>query len=500
VKNINALRLAMLLAVACAAGERAAGQAAGTGAPAQAVQLSVVALDSKGQPVGDLTAGDFEISDAGKTQQVALFRHADSKLQQAQPLAPGEFSNRGAANVPYATLVLLDLLNEAFGARGEASAYLIDGLKSVESSDTLYLYLLTADAKLYPVRGLPGTESAAPAPGGVPWTKDAKPLVDGALNKMFQLRPTSTDVGTRIQQTFVALQSLGSMLAGIPGRKNIVWITRGIPIALPPSATATHEPADFTPLLRRLCLILSRFNVAIYPVMQVPPGMGGSNDSGTAGLSSEEGLRQIADWTGGPAKATNSIASTLRQAMNDVRTSYQIGYYPPEANWDGKFHNLRVTCKRKGVRIQAQTGYYALPEKASDEQEALKVAIMTAFDAAEIGLRCTMTPIPGAGRVVRFTLRVDPSDIRITQQGDKYAAHLDIQMAGYEPNGQPRLAPARPLNPSWSADELAKAKTDGLPWTQDLNPADAGEKIRFLVYDRDSHAIGTLTIPLNTAK
>jgi hypothetical protein len=73
-------------------------------------------------------------------------------------------------------------------------------------------------------------------------------------------------------------------------------------------------------------------------------------------------------------------------------------------------------------------------------------------------------------------------------------------MAGYLPSGEPRLAPANPLNPSWSADELAKAKTDGILWTQDLNPADAGEKIRFLVYDRDSHAIGTLTIPLKKAK
>jgi VWFA-related protein len=501
VKNIKALRLALLLAVACAAGERADGQAAGAGAPAQMVQLSVVALDSRGQPVGDLTAGDFEISDSGKPQKVAIFRHADGRLQQAPPLAPGEYSNRAAGNLPYATVILLDLLNEAFGARGEASTYLIDGLKSVESSDTLYFYLLTADAKLYPVRGLPGAENEAPAPGGVPWTKDAKPLVEGALSKMFQLRPTATDIGTRVQQTFAALRSLGSMLAGIPGRKNIVWITRGVPISLAVSSQSnigSGEPLDFTPLLRRLCLILGRFNVAVYPVMQVPPGMGGASDS--TGVSGEEGLRQIADWTGGPAKATNSISSTLRQAMNDVRTSYQLGYYPSAANWDGKFHSLRVACARKGVKIQAKTGYYALPDKATDEQEALKVAVMTAFDASEIGLRCTMAPSPMGGSVVRFTLRVDPSDIRITQQGDRFASHLDAQMAGYLPSGEPRLAPANPLNPSWSADELAKAKTDGILWTQDLNPADAGEKIRFLVYDRDSHAIGTLTIPLKKAK
>jgi hypothetical protein len=259
---------------------------------------------------------------------------------------------------------------------------------------------------------------------------------------------------------------------------------------------------DFGPLLRRLCLILDRFNVAVYPVMQVPPGMGGVDDSEGAGVNSEEGLRQIADWTGGPAKATNAIPSTVRQAMNDARTSYQIGYYPPPANWDGKFHNLRVTCARKGVRIQAQTGYYALPDKASDEQEALNLAAATAFDASEIGLRCAMTPSPQGGTVMRFRLGIDPADIRIAEQGDRYAGHLDMRMVGYVAGADPQVSGVSPLNLSWTADELAKAKTEGFVWNPpiDINVRETAEKLRFLVYDRDSHAIGSLTVPLKKAK
>jgi VWFA-related protein len=502
VQNIKALRIAMLLAAACAAGERADGQAAGAAAPAKAVQLSVVALDSHGQPVGDLTAGDFEIADAGKPQKVEVFRHSESKLQQAPPLAAGEFSNRGAGNAGHVTLILFDLLNETFGARGEASSYLVDGLKSVESGESLYLYVLTADAKLFPVRALPSAGDEAPASGGVPWTKDARKLVDGALTRMFQLRPTAIDIGTRVRLTYGALESVGRMLAGIPGRKDVVWITRGVPISVPAANTASHEPVDFGPLLRRLCLILDRFNVAVYPVMQVPPGMGGVDDSEGAGVNSEEGLRQIADWTGGPAKATNAIPSTVRQAMNDARTSYQIGYYPPPANWDGKFHNLRVTCARKGVRIQAQTGYYALPDKASDEQEALNLAAATAFDASEIGLRCAMTPSPQGGTVMRFRLGIDPADIRIAEQGDRYAGHLDMRMVGYVAGADPQVSGVSPLNLSWTADELAKAKTEGFVWNPpiDINVRETAEKLRFLVYDRDSHAIGSLTVPLKKAK
>ena len=499
-KGIQVLRFATLLAVACAAGERANGQEAGAAAPARMVQLSVVAFDKSGQPVGDLTAADFEIADAGRPQKVAVFRHSDAKLTQAAPLGPLEFSNRAAANLPHATLVLFDLLNETFGARGEASSFLVDGLKSVESGDTLFLYLLTADGKLYPVRGLPLADSPAADSGAASWTKDARTLVDGALNKMFQLRPTATDIGTRVRQTYGALESVGRMLAGIPGRKSIVWITRGVPIGLPPAFTTSHEPVDFTPLLRRSCLILNRANVAVYPVMQVPPGMGAVDESSSAGVSNEEGLRQMAELTGGPSKTTNSISAVVRQAMNDVRTGYQVGYYPPVANWDGKFHSLHIACARKGVRIQAQTGYYAFPERVSSEQEAVTASVKTMFDASEIGLRCTMSPSPSGGSAVRFALRIDLADLRIAQQGDRYTAHLHVQMAGYGPGGEPHLAPVAPLDLSWSAEELAKARTDGLVWNQDLNPADAGEKLRFLVYDRESHALGTLTVPLRKAQ
>jgi hypothetical protein len=46
-------------------------------APAQSdlklVDLDVVAFDSHGQPVTDLTADDFQITDAGKPQTISFF-------------------------------------------------------------------------------------------------------------------------------------------------------------------------------------------------------------------------------------------------------------------------------------------------------------------------------------------------------------------------------------------------------------------------------------------
>src|SRR5579871_174671 len=140
------------------------------------VDLNIIALDNHGQPVNDLTSDDFQVSDAGKQQKIAFFRHNESKLIPAPALGPNEFSNRFAAEVPHATVILFDLLNESFGSRGYASNELIKELDPLETSDSLYLYFLSVDGRLYPVRGLPGTEGELRSIRGAAWTRQIKPL------------------------------------------------------------------------------------------------------------------------------------------------------------------------------------------------------------------------------------------------------------------------------------------------------------------------------------
>jgi VWFA-related protein len=382
-----------------------------------------------------------------------------------------------------------------------AANYLAQGLKSLESSDTLYLYILTQNAQLYPVVGLPGGEREAAAAGGAPWTRDAKTLLDNAVGKVFQLRSLTMDIDTRVRATYRSLEEVASLLAGIPERKNIVWVTHGVPIEIGPGASGAAWPIDYTPLLRRLTLAMDRANVAVYPVMQATPGMAaGSPEAQYSGLGSQDTLQQMADLTGGPSRTTNSIGEVVRQAMNDTRTSYQIGYYPPAENWDGKFHKLRVTCKRKGVRIQAKTGYYAWLDQASDEQDALDAAVAPAFDASEIGMRGTQSASPKGAGTVRFALRIDPSDVRIAQQGERSVAHLDLQVVAYSGNGAGERSAADAVNLNWSAEELADVRRYGILLSKDIQLGDNVERVRFLVFDRDSHAIGTLTFPVTAGK
>lgn len=469
------------------------------------VDLNVIAVDSHGLAVSDLTSDDFEVTDAGKPEKIAFFHHTDTSVWQLPLLGPNQYSNRGSPRIPYATIILFDLMNEGFGSRGFAWSQIVHGLENLESSDYLYLYILTVDGRLFIVHGLAKDGQRGHAADAVPWTRQIKPLMEDSMRKVTSIRPVDIDIATRVQLTFQALESLAVQMYRVPGRKNIVWVTDGVPIALGPQRSDTGDFVDFTEQLRTLSEMLDRAGVAIYPARQVIFGAGdsigdtsGSGETGgeETGMSSIETLNELSSMTGGRTNTGKDVATVVKQAMNDVRTNYQMGYDAPPENWDNKFHKIRVICKRKGVRIQAKSGYYAwaqLPGMRS--REAFESAKSTVFDAAEIGLRAGVSVDPKDGRVARFDLNIDAHDVFMAHDGNNYNAQLRLSVVHYLTNGKTDSEDTIPIDLHYNAQEHEQALKDGITIAQDLPASQNGKQFRIIVFDRGSNAIGSLTVP-----
>jgi VWFA-related protein len=475
---------------------------------ARLLNLNVIALDNQGQPVKDLTSNDFQISDAGKRQDIAFFRRVENTRGQASKLGPNEFSNRTSTEVPHATVILFDLLNLSFGGRGYAANEIVRQLEPMQGSDDLYLYLLSLDGRLYTVRGLAGEEGQNPERGGEPWTRQIKPMMDRAMRTLLQMRSPDIDVAVRVQLTFAALDSLAAQLASVPGRKNIVWVSDGVPIALGPVRSDTGLFVDFTPLVRQLSGVFDHTGVSIYPVRQV--FLGGSDHIGSTsgagqtggmgtGLQSLETLDEFASVTGGRPDAGKDVGSAVKRAMQDLRSSYQIAYYPPAKNWDSKYHKLRVDCKRKGVHIQTKTGYYAWPEPlGAESKQVIDTAVSTMLDAAEIGLRGTLSPDPKDKAGLDVDLHIEANDIAFIHTGDQYVAQLRLALIGYLPDGQMQASPVVPMNLHYTAQQYDDALKNGIT-SSNVVRKEKMNKLRLVVYDRSSNTYGSLTMPINEA-
>jgi VWFA-related protein len=481
-------------------------------APPPQISLNVVVVDSKGRSATDLTAADLEIQDNGKPQKIAGFRRQDARLPDAAPLGPRQYSNRSVTSLPHASVILFDLLNMRFEDRGYVFNQLTRSLQQVESPASLYLYLLTANNQLYPVHALPGNEGE---PGGndAAWTSQIQSLLGDAMRNTMATRPVELDIDTRVRETFASLSVLASRLAGLPGRKNIVWITHGVPISLSPNRTYTGDTVDYAPYVRQLSHTLDRADTSIYAVQQSPPGSavaqsadagrGGFNDSAEntpgRGMGSEATLTEFADMTGGRAWENNDISGAIKQAINDSRQSYLVSYVPPMENWDGKYHKIRIASRRKGLHLQTRRGYYAFTDQAASGkqmQDAIQSAITSPFDAAEIGLRATSAPLQqGTASGLRLTVHIDLNDVQLTPASGSYTGRLAMRFLEYQDNGSiKQLAPST-LELKLSPAERTAGMKDGYRLVQDIAVAPNVKKFRVIVYDEASDAIGSLSIP-----
>ena len=460
------------------------------------IDLNVIALDSHGQPVTGLDSDDFQVTDAGKAQKIAFFRHNDSKLWQEPRRSLKEFSNRRSANIPHATVILFDLMNERFGTRGSAANQLVHDLETMESADYLYLYFLTLDGGLYAAHGLP--ESAASVESaGIPWTRQIKTLMDDSLRKVMRVRPAEIDVAVRVQLTYAALERLAVEVSRVPGRKNIVWITDGVPIELGPRRSDTGDFVDFTPLLQQLSEAMDQSGMAIYPVRQVMLGSPDSIGAGPGGgVGSLETLDEFAGLTGGRPDSGKDIGAVVRQAMNDMRTSYQIGYYAASKNWDSKFHKLRVTCRRKGVRLQAKTGYYAWFEPVGARaRHALETVAASPFDTAEIGLWGSLEVDPGSPLSARIDAHIDANDVALAKDGDGYKCLLRLAAVTSTDDRPLSISEFISVDLHYSTEDANRVMKEGIAVSEKVAIGEGIKQVRLVVFDQGSNSVGSLTLP-----
>lgn len=448
------------------------------------VRLNVTALDPSGQPVEDLKAGDLQIADQGKAQQIIFIRRNVSSAPAAQ-LAPHEYSNRTGAPPPHSTVILFDLLNQNQADRLDAWHKLGRSLQQLESGDSVYLYLLALEGNLIPIHEIGGT-----AGDDKTWTQQVEKTLDKAMKAASHSRPSQmNDEELVVKKTYVALETLANKLAPLPGRRDIVWLTNTMPNVWNTNVQCSGDWVDCALYVAHLSVTLAAANVAVNPF---------SYTSSPSPMVTRD-LEQIGLLTGGSSHFGNEIRSVLKELARDATYSYSIFYNPSPDNWDSKWHKIRLTSERKGLKFRARERYYALPDKRPDgakQQPVLAAAFQSPFDDPGIGLRVTLTPGADA-KVVHIQIRVDAADLLLRPDGDNFTGGLTFLVAdrgATGPIGDPTIM-GSPIH--FTRDQLAAAMKEGVPLAQDHAVNDSVQKLRVIVLDQGSNIAGSLTIPVS---
>lgn len=388
------------------------------------VIVDVVARNSKGEPITDLKADDFTITEDGKPQHISTFsfQRQDSKARPSQTpvLPPNTFNNlpryqpNGALNV-----LLLDVLNTSMPNQAYARESMIKLLEKLPQGQPMAVYLLgnrlrlvqdfTSDPELLKkaalsIKGKPShllNNPAGTSPATTPMGSAAVGLiasVPGLANQLseFAAEENLGKTDFRISYTLAALDSLARTLAGYPGRKNLIWISETFPFDIVLnniSAKADQLQRHYGNDVAMTGSLLSDAQVAVYPVDaralgnntiysagSDPNPMAGGNaiDATLRGgmgaslaadaddrMAAHTTMNDLAEKTGGRAFYNrNDLDRAILESMDDGSTYYTLGYYPDNKQWNNQFRNIRVKVNHPGVKLHYRAGYFAVDREA----------------------------------------------------------------------------------------------------------------------------------------
>ena len=387
---ILAIAVGLTLTASQAPPAAAAAQAPVLRASVDQVVVDVIVTDASGAPVTGLTAGDFEIVERGKPQTIGSFTEVSLPLTvrpegAAPPVAPDVRSNEAAGERRYYVLALDDL-NTPVGLTWEVQKTARAFVRRVVQSGDLVAVLTSG--------GLDG--------GTVEFTEDMT-LVDAAIARFSGRTPPLPPLGPRERNkdrmggiddgdddtadrfargstAFDTLALLTQGLAGVSGRKSVIYISPGIPID-PGSWTSSQQEN----LLRDVIAGAARANVTIYtfdPIgLEHEDEMMGSSGHKPQDLQARgpgadrraraRMLETLASMTGGLASVDrNNPLPVLEAAASDNSHYYLLGYASTDTKRNGSYRKIEVRARRPGVTVRARQGYFAPKDRRDTKRES----------------------------------------------------------------------------------------------------------------------------------
>ncbi len=430
-------------------------------ANARIVVLDVVATGRDGQPIRGLRKEDFSLAEDGHPQQIASFEeHAGGDATPAilAALPPNIFSNFPRVKpVDSVTVLLLDALNTPVEDQGFVRGQLLKYLQTARPGRRLAIF--TLGTRLRFVQGFtddPAALAAAlgnskngatPRPSALITTNsesEADRQSVAVLYGNFAANPSSVNLQSlqsvqqfqaeqiafktdeRVDLTLDALQQLARYLAGIPGRKNVIWFSGGYPLNLFPNPDLDDTfvaERKYERQVQRTDALLSAAEIALYPIaaegvatdslysadrafdgklnmreaVQAAaehPGQpqtqslteqaqGAEIDSLQKDSAQRNGAHTMMDLiaadTGGAAiYNTNGIDTAVARVLDHGSRYYTLTYTPTNAADDGRYRKVSVAVAQPKAaavaKLAYRRGYFAVDPKGQDTDKAKRGA------------------------------------------------------------------------------------------------------------------------------
>ena len=527
------------------------------------VQLSVVVLDNQNRPVKDLGAQDFQVLDNGVQQKLIHFSRTSESLLATPPPSPLVVTNRPPGQAVTSSTMTVILLDEII----DQNIFAPPALRQLMQSARLEILKFLGTLK-------PGDQVALYAlrPEGVvvvhDFTDDPAVLVEAgkqlgsgllkgsAMGSATTIGDTGSAqsirgwlAGSNPRRTGLdqnadfrrylagyAFQAIANHLRGIPGRKNVIWISSTFPsmvvglnpdlmigerdTILPnlwgPTQPVFANTESYYYQLRDFARSLSNANISVYSID--PQGLMGGVTLTGQGADMKSGLVApppvmpsigpyfigpwatmdlVASETGGRAFFDkNGLDHMLREVVDETHVAYMLGYYPGDKAWDGKYHKIQVIVKRDGSKALCRKGYFAWDAPLGDPQISLREIAKSPLDGAAIGVTLHVSSNPLEAGPQDIVLNVDAHDIHFNETGGRSRASLDVLYVELGQDGRILGGTVDHQDLALLPESLTDALLHGWLYKKTFAVSPVAEKFRVVVRDLSTGAAGSVSVPV----
>jgi VWFA-related protein len=522
------------------------------------VELTVTVSDKKGNAVTGLGPADFVVRDEGKPRPVDVFRFdggsgGTGTAPAAVALAPGTFTNLPAlsdAGPRNVTALVLDNITMTPTQGVRARALMLRYLTALAPRALTAVYLMSD--KVYVLHDFTDDQDALFArirgtnlPTATAWDMDyRRSIVEAeAFVNMFKDSPDTypvmvdfmrgalraealADAAIRrdwMERSLAGIEAMGKHLAGIPGRKSVVWIGGGLSWV---SVTATTPKAvgqgalpelmeNSEEKVRQVARRLAQQGIVLYIVdahyLEAPsdttsqsrqplPQRGRGNfemlmDTQAVSSDTEAPMQAMASVTGGRYFHPGDASGTAK-ILGDMQGSYTLGFYTSEKP-DDKWHKLKVEVKRPGVNVRHREGYLADSRAAqagkwTDDTWRSVLSNPLGSPAIPLTASCRRT----ASGELAITVIADTGALQFVPSGSQLAANLEILVADRTPEG-PGRSNRSELTSTVPAAQWEVARLQPTRYDATWKPAADATALRVIVHDVNSGRYGSVDVTLN---
>jgi len=161
------------------------------------------------------------------------------------------------------------------------------------------------------------------------------------LNFSFVENPGDPDdIEHRTEKYIFTMRELSKAMRYIPGYKNIILFSAGIPRYLLYSGDQR-----FREKYEEMAKEMASSSSPVYTV-------------NTMGIKRDQTLEMLSRLSGGRFFHNIEDYQKIADQIQNATSSYYVLGYPIDESWDGRYHEIKVKVNRKGCQVHAQQGYF----------------------------------------------------------------------------------------------------------------------------------------------